>query len=236
MVYLALRPLLEDFVLSMPRGAAVIYPKDAAAIVGFGDIFPGAVVVEAGVGSGALTCSLLRAVGSEGTVHSYERRDDFAAIAQKNVSNFFGHSPKNWTVTLGDLQDKVQDLGAASVDRVVLDMLAPWECIDAVAHVLKPGGVLMVYVATTTQMSVMIEGLREDKRWTPPHGQELIQRGWHVEGLAVRPNHRMQGHTAFLISSRRLANGTVLPPRRLRPAKGAAANPVVSIEEGDDND
>jgi tRNA (adenine57-N1/adenine58-N1)-methyltransferase len=235
MVYLALRPLLLDFVLSMPRGAAVVYPKDAAAIVGFADIFPGAVVVEAGVGSGALTCSLLRAVGSSGYVYSFERREDFAKIAKKNVTNFFREEPKNWSVTLGDLQDEVMNLPEASVDRVVLDMLAPWECIAGIAHVLRPGGVVIAYVATTTQMSRLVEDLRTDKRWTNPEGQELIQRPWHLEGLAVRPNHRMQGHTGFLVTARKLAPGTVLPARRIRPTKGAlpVLEEVVSSAEGD---
>jgi tRNA (adenine57-N1/adenine58-N1)-methyltransferase len=227
MVYLALRPLLMDFVLSMPRGAAVVYPKDAAAIVGLADVYPGAVVVEAGVGSGALSCSLLRAIGTTGHLYSYERREDFAKIAQKNAKNFFGGLPENWTVTLGDLQEEVLHLPEASVDRVVLDMLAPWECVSAIAHVLKPGGVAIFYVATTTQMSRIVEDLRKDKRWTDPQAQELIQRPWHVEGLAVRPNHRMQGHTGFLVTARRLAPGVVLPPRRIRPAKGA----IEGIEE-----
>ena len=221
MTYLALRPLLTDFVLAMPRGAAVIYPKDAAAIVGFADIFPGAVVVEAGVGSGALTCSLLRAIGNQGALHSFERREDFAQVARKNVQAFFGHLPKNWTVHIGDLQDEASILPDHCVDRVVLDMLAPWECIAQVARILKPGGVVMVYVATTTQMSKYIEDLRESKLFTDPQAQELIARNWHVEGLAVRPDHRMHGHTGFLIQARRLAPGTVLPPRRIRPAKGA---------------
>lgn len=221
MTYLALRPLLSDFVLAMPRGAAVIYPKDAAAIVGFADIFPGAVVVEAGVGSGALTCSLLRAIGNQGALHSFERREDFAQVASKNVQAFFGHLPKNWTVHIGDLQDEASILPDHCVDRVVLDMLAPWECIAQVARILKPGGVVMVYVATTTQMSKYIEDLRESKLFTDPQAQELIARNWHVEGLAVRPDHRMHGHTGFLIQARRLAPGTVLPPRRIRPAKGA---------------
>ncbi len=228
MSYLALRPLLLDFVLSMPRGAAVVYPKDAAAIVGLADIFPGAVVVEAGVGSGALTCSLLRAVGASGYVYSFERREDFAKIAQKNVKNFFGEAPANWQVTLGDLQEKVTQLPEASVDRIVLDMLAPWECIDSIAQVLRPGGVVVAYVATTTQMSRFVEDLRLDKRWTNPEGQELIQRPWHLEGLAVRPNHRMQGHTGFLVTARRLAPGTVLPTRRIRPTKGGLDNVAVA--------
>jgi tRNA (adenine57-N1/adenine58-N1)-methyltransferase catalytic subunit len=237
MSYLALRPLLLDFVLSMPRGAAVVYPKDAAAIVGLADIFPGAVVVEAGVGSGALTCSLLRAVGASGYVYSFERREDFAKIAQKNVKNFFGESPTNWQVTLGDLQEKVTQLPEASVDRIVLDMLAPWECIDSIAQVLRPGGVVIAYVATTTQMSRFVEDLRLDKRWTNPEGQELIQRPWHLEGLAVRPNHRMQGHTGFLVTARRLAPGTVLPTRRIRPTKGGLDNvAVVTSPESTDQE
>ena len=241
MVYLALRPLLLDFVLSMPRGAAVVYPKDAAAIVGLADIYPGCVVVEAGVGSGALSCSLLRAIGSDGYLYSFERREDFANIAKKNVTNFFGSEPSNWQVTLGDLQEEVTALPVASVDRVVLDMLAPWECIDSIAHVLRPGGVVIAYVATTTQMSRFVEDLRLDKRWTNPEGQELIARPWHLEGLAVRPNHRMQGHTGFLVTARKLAPGVILPARRIRPTKGGldtvaevATGAVDSEEAADD--
>lgn len=231
MTYLALRPLLTDFVLSMPRGAAVIYPKDAAAIIGFADIFPGANVVEAGVGSGALTCSLIQAVGATGSVQSFERREDFAAVATKNIKNFFGAVPDCWSVRVGDLQDLApQVIEEGTIDRMVLDMLAPWECIEAAAHCLRPGGVIMVYVATTTQMSKVVEELRADKRWTDPEGQELIQRPWHIEGLAVRPNHRMQGHTGFLVQARRLAPGTVLPPRRIRPAKGLTETVAPVIE------
>jgi len=230
-VYLALKPLLSDFVLSMPRGAAVIYPKDAAVIVGFADIYPGSVVVEAGVGSGALSCSLLRAIGAEGHLYSYERREDFAKIAQKNVTTFFGERPENWTVTLGSVQEETDSLADASVDRAVLDMLAPWECVSAITRVIRPGGVLMVYVATTTQMAKVIEEIRSTKNWTDPQGQELIQRTWHVEGLAVRPSHKMQGHTGFLVQARRLADGTVLPPRRIRPAKGVDAQDLVSSTE-----
>jgi tRNA (adenine57-N1/adenine58-N1)-methyltransferase len=215
--YLALRPLLSDFVLSMPRGAAVIYPKDAAQIIGMADIFPGARVLEAGVGSGALTCSLLRAVGSTGQVHSYERRQDFADVASANVRTFFGEDPPSWTLVVGDLVESVTD---DPVDRAVLDMLAPWECVDAVAEVLQPGGVLCCYVATTTQLSATVERLREHGGFTEPASSETMVRTWHVEGLAVRPDHRMIGHTGFLVTSRRLAPGVTAPPRRRRPAKG----------------
>ncbi|KAA0111775.1 tRNA (adenine-N1)-methyltransferase [Mycolicibacterium sp. P1-5] len=207
--FLVLRPLLIDYVLSMPRGAQVIYPKDAAQIVHEGDIFPGARVLEAGAGSGALTCSLLRAVGPGGEVISYEVRDDHAVHAQRNVATFFGESPPNWRLIIGDLVDS--DLDEASVDRVVLDMLSPWDVLDTVARLLIPGGVLMIYVATVTQLSKVVEALREQQCWTEPRTWETLQRGWNVVGLAVRPQHNMRGHTAFLVSARRLAPGTVTP-------------------------
>ena len=217
--YLALRPLLVDYVLSMPRGAQVIYPKDAAQIVHEGDVFPGARVLEAGAGSGALTCSLLRAVGPEGTVISYEVRDDHAVHAVRNVETFFGERPANWNLTLGDVAD--YDLEAhGHVDRAVLDMLAPWDALPAVADALVPGGVLIVYVATVTQLSKVVEAMREQACWTEPRSWESIVRGWHVVGLAVRPEHRMQGHTAFLVSARKLAEGTVTPKPQRRAGKG----------------
>ncbi|MFI7666959.1 tRNA (adenine-N1)-methyltransferase [Nocardia sp. NPDC049526] len=214
--YLALRPLLIDYVLSMPRGAAVIYPKDAAQIVHEGDMFPGARVLEAGAGSGALTCSLLRAVGPQGQVVSYEIRDDHAEHAIRNVETFFGERPDNWSITVAD----VADYDGPPVDRVVLDMLAPWDALPAVSKALVPGGVLIVYVATVTQLSKVVEALREQECWTEPRSWESMVRGWHVVGLAVRPEHRMQGHTAFLVSARRLAEGTVTPKPQRRPSKG----------------
>nr|WP_052104829.1 tRNA (adenine-N1)-methyltransferase [Cellulomonas bogoriensis] len=220
--YLALRPLLSDYVLSMPRGAAVVYPKDAGQIVAMADIYPGARVIEAGVGSGALTMSLLRAVGDHGYLHSIERREDFAAIARANVETFFGGPHPAWNLSIGDLSDVMPQVeGPGQVDRVVLDMLAPWENIDAVAHALAPGGVLVAYVATTTQLSRLAEDLRDDGRFTEPQAWESMVRGWHLEGLAVRPEHRMIGHTGFLLTTRRMADGVPAPERRRRPAKGA---------------
>ena len=216
--FLALRPLLPDFVLSMPRGAQVVYPKDSGQIVQMADIFPGAHVVEAGVGSGALSMSLLRAVGDGGRLSSYERRQDFADIARANVDRFFGGPHPAWSVTVGDLQ---LELAETDVDRVVLDMLAPWETLDAVSRALRPGGVLCCYVATTTQLSRTVEALREHGTFTEPQSWESMVRGWHVEGLAVRPEHRMVAHTAFLVTSRRLADGVTPPQRRRRPSKGA---------------
>ncbi|AZZ82222.1 SAM-dependent methyltransferase [Gordonia alkanivorans] len=215
--YLALRPLLVDYVLSMPRGAQVIYPKDAAQIVLEGDIFPGARVLEAGAGSGALTCSLLRAVGTEGEVNSCEIREDHAEHAIRNVETFFGGRPDNWNIVVDDLANVDQD---ERFDRVVLDMLAPWEPLDVVRTVLRPGGVLTIYVATVTQLSRVIEALREQECWTEPRAWETLLREWSAVGLAVRPEHKMQGHTAFLITARRLADGTTtLRPQR-RPTKG----------------
>ncbi|MBF6463570.1 tRNA (adenine-N1)-methyltransferase [Nocardia beijingensis] len=214
--YLALRPLLIDYVLSMPRGAAVIYPKDAAQIVHEGDMFPGARVLEAGAGSGALTCSLLRAVGPQGQVVSYEIRADHAEHAVRNVETFFGERPANWSLTVGD----VAGYTGEPVDRAVLDMLAPWDALPAVSEALVPGGVLIVYVATVTQLSKVVEALREQECWTEPRSWESLVRPWHVVGLAVRPEHRMQGHTAFLVSARRLAEGTVTPKPQRRPSKG----------------
>lgn len=207
--FLVLRPLLVDYVMSMPRGAQVIYPKDAAQIVHEGDIFPGARVLEAGAGSGALACSLLRAVGPEGEVISYELRADHAEHARRNVEAFFGRSPDNWRLTVSDLADC--DLPDGSVDRAVLDMLAPWDVVDTVSRALIAGGVLMVYVATVTQLSKTVEALREQQCWTEPRAWETLQRGWNVVGLAVRPLHTMRGHTAFLVSARRLAPGVVTP-------------------------
>ena len=218
--FLVLRPLLVDYVMSMPRGAQVIYPKDAAQIVHEGDIFPGARVLEAGAGSGAMTCSLLRAVGPSGEVISYEVRSDHAEHAQRNVSTFFGADPDNWRLVLADLADT--DLEEASIDRAVLDMLAPWDVLDAVSRVLVPGGVLIIYVATVTQLSKTVEAMREQQCWTEPRSWESLQRGWNVVGLAVRPEHTMRGHTAFLISARRLAPGTVTPTPLRKKGRGTA--------------
>ncbi len=213
--FLVLRPLLVDYVMSMPRGAQVVYPKDAAQIVHEGDIFPGARVLEAGAGSGALTCSLLRAVGPEGRVTSYELREDHAEHALRNVTTFFGAAPDNWELVTADLVD----YSGPEVDRVVLDMLAPWEVLGRVGEVLVAGGVLMIYVATVTQLSKTVEALREQQCWTEPRAWESMQRGWHVVGLAVRPEHSMRGHTAFLISARKLAPGAIapIPLRKKRP-------------------
>jgi tRNA (adenine57-N1/adenine58-N1)-methyltransferase catalytic subunit len=261
--YVALRPLLADYTLAMKRGAAIIYPKDAAQILAYGDIFPGARVLEAGAGSGALSSWLLRAIGPTGRLVSFERRPDFAEIAKANVVKYFGDAPSSWTLVTADLSAKAAlDLlqngpalrsthpallragdpdspaapatappppsgteaapGAGQLfDRVILDMLAPWECVADVAAALIPGGLICCYVATTTQLSRITEELRAHGGFFEPAAWETMMRGWHLDGLAVRPEHRMIGHTAFLVTARRLADGVSAPPRRRRPSKGA---------------
>lgn len=218
MQYTVFRPLLSEFSITMPRGAAVIYPKDAAYIVMEADIFPGARVLEAGVGSGALSLYLLRAIGDTGKLYSYEKREDFYEIAQNNVQNFMGRKPHNWEVRLGDL---AEICGPEPVDRVVLDMLAPWDCVPAIAEVLVPGGLFCSYVATTTQMARVMDTLRAFDGFTEPKAVELSLREWHAQGLAVRPSHGGAGHTGFLVFARKFAPGVSAPLRKRRPAPGA---------------
>jgi tRNA (adenine57-N1/adenine58-N1)-methyltransferase catalytic subunit len=232
--YVALRPLLADYTLAMKRGATIVYPKDAAQILAYADIFPGARVLEAGAGSGALSCWLLRAAGPSGRLVSFERRPDFAAIAAANVEKYFGEAPGWWRLVTGDLSAPAAleslsgtspadsgDPPGVSFDRVILDMLAPWECLPDAAAVLTPGGLICCYVATTTQLSRVTEDLRAHGGFFEPAAWETMARGWHLDGLAVRPDHRMIGHTGFLLTARRLAPGVTAPPRRRRPAKGA---------------
>ncbi|AKK03141.1 tRNA (adenine-N1)-methyltransferase [Corynebacterium epidermidicanis] len=214
--YLCFRHLLVDHILSMPRGAAVIYPKDTAQILVEGDIFPGARVLEAGAGSGALSMALLRAIGPTGELISYEIREDHLEYAESNVDGWFGGRPDTWSPRLGDLKEvTLDDVGGQPVDRIILDMLEPWECLETCSKLLVPGGVFMTYVATVPQLMKVMEGLRELKCFTEPKAWESLVREWKVEGLATRPEHRMNAHTAFLIWARRLADGTVAPrPQR----------------------
>ncbi|PIF04971.1 MAG: methyltransferase [Propionibacterium sp.] len=218
MSFLALRPHLNEYVVKMPRKAAIVYPKDAGQILVWSDIFPGARVLEAGVGSGALTLFLLRAIGPSGRLISYERRTEFAEAATENVTTFLGSRPPNWELITADLAEATV---SGPVDRVILDMLAPWDCIDTVADALVPGGVLTCYVATTTQMGRVMDTVRAHGGFTEPTASELISRPWHAEGLAIRPGHSATGHTGFLTFARRLAPGVTTPVRKRRPAPGA---------------
>ncbi len=242
--YVALRPLLADYTLAMKRGATIVYPKDAAQILAYADVFPGARVLEAGAGSGALSCWLLRAIGPDGELVSFEARPDFAEIARENVRKYFGEVPPWWQLVTGELSARValdpalrtgpalsrykrdsdegaQEPEAGTFDRVILDMLAPWEQVDGAARALIPGGLICSYVATTTQLSRVVEELRAHGGFFEPAPWETLNRGWHVDGLAVRPDHRMIAHTGFLVTARRLADGVIAPARRRRPAKGA---------------
>jgi tRNA (adenine57-N1/adenine58-N1)-methyltransferase len=218
--YVALRPRLADYVLGMPRGAAIIYPKDAAEIIQRADIGPGHRVVEAGVGSGALTLWLLRALAPDGDLWSIERRQEFADVAQGNVHTYFGETtPAPWSLSVGEFVDIAAQMEPHSVDRVVLDMLAPWECVDQSVRILRPGGILIAYVATVTQLSRIVDAIRWTGRFTPPESSETLVRTWHVDGLAVRPDHRMIGHTAFLVWARTLAPDSTAPRSLTKKAK-----------------
>ena len=211
-----MRPLLNDYVLSMPRGATIIYPKDAAVIVGFADIFPGAKVLEAGAGSGGLSISLLRAIGS-GELVSYEERADFFENARSNVRNYFGEAPQKWRLVNARVQDGSFN---EDFDRVIFDMLAPWDALDAAYSALKPGGVLCCYVATTTQLSKVAEAIKNSMRFSEPESFETLLRNWHHEGLAVRPMHSMNAHTGFLLFTRKLPKDVQPIRRKRRPSKG----------------
>ena len=199
---LVVRPTAADWTVKAPRGAQVVYPKDQAMIVGLGDIAPGVHVVEAGAGSGALTSALLRAVGPHGHVTSFERREDFAEVAKRNIAERWDGLPDNWTLHVGDVED---GLAAIDCDRVVLDLLEPSVVLDAAASALHPGGILVAYTPTVTQVSKLRDAIAADERWGFADTVETLVRGWHVEGLSVRPDHRMVAHTAFLTTARRLA-------------------------------
>lgn len=216
--YQVFRPLLNDYVLSMQRGATIIYPKDSALIVGFADIAPNLKVLEAGAGSGALSISLLRAIGPNGELTSFEERPEFLSNAESNVRNYFGELPGNWRLRPGRVQEGEFH---GDFDRVIFDMLAPWDALDVAIAALRPGGVLCCYVATTTQLSRIAEAVRESDAFSEPESLETLLRGWHHEGLAVRPQHSMNAHTGFLLFARRMHPEAAPLKRRRRPAKGA---------------
>jgi len=196
------RPTAADWTVKAPRGAQVIYPKDQALIVGLTDIRPGMTVVEAGAGSGALTCALLDAVGDAGRVISFELRDDHANVAERNVARRHGAGPANWTLHRGDV---VAGLADVACHRIVLDLLEPWEVCKSAATALHPGGLLCAYTPTVPQVMRLHEALAEDPRWAAAETVEALLRPWNVAGLSVRPAHRMVAHTAFLTIVRRLA-------------------------------
>lgn len=205
--YVVMRPRMVDYVLSMPRGAQIMYPKDIAQVIALGDIRSGMRVLESGAGSGAMSLSLLDAVGESGKLTTIELRPDFARIAESNATLYYGKRPEWWNLLTGDFDSVAKTLDAHSVDRIMLDMLDPWNRLEQAHRVIVSGGVLIAYVTTTTQMSRMVEALRESGVWTEPEIQETLERTWKAQGLAVRPDHAMIGHTGFLIVSRAMAEG-----------------------------
>jgi tRNA (adenine57-N1/adenine58-N1)-methyltransferase len=234
----AFKPLLMDYTLSMPRGATIIYPKDAMAIIGLADIQPGHKVLEAGAGSGAMSLWILRAISESGQLDSFEIRAEFAQIASDTVKNFDsskGLTSKrtNWNLQVGDIK---AIKFANDYDRAILDMLDPWDAIDAVASALRPGGVLAIYVATATQIQKTISSIKKSNKFAEPETIELIVRNWHHEGLAVRPVHRMIGHTGFITVVRRLALDAKPLPRRRRPGKGEDSEISGSIETDNESE
>ena len=212
-----LRPTREDFVLKMQRGAQVVYPKDQAMIVGLADVRPGMRVVEAGAGSGALTLALLDAVGPEGSVLSVERREDHAVDARRNVERFHGGPVPRWELVVGDVADV---LPTTTAHRVVLDLPEPWLALDGVAAALAPGGIVLTYLPSVPQVMEVTEALWSHGGFTDVATSETLVRGWDVDGLAVRPAHRMVAHTAFLTRARRVPRrdegGPALPRKRRR--------------------
>jgi tRNA (adenine57-N1/adenine58-N1)-methyltransferase len=195
----AVRPTLSDYVLEMPRGAQVIYPKDLGPILVMADINPGARVLESGVGSGALTMALLRAVRPECRVIGYEIRDDFAARAERNVEGFLGPGQPLHI----EVRDVYGGIDEDDLDRVMLDLPEPWRVVKHAESSLRPGGILLAYLPTIGQVARLREEL-ETSAFGMAQTIEVLQRGWHVEGQSVRPDHRMVAHTGFLTSARLL--------------------------------
>lgn len=217
--YAVMRPRLADYVLSMPRGAQIMYPKDIAQVIQLGDIRSGHRVLESGAGSGAMSVNLLDAVGPAGSLTTIELRPDFARVAEANATLYYGERPASWNLLTGDFDTVAATLPEHHFDRIVLDMLDPWNRLDQAWRAIAPGGVLVAYITTTTQMSRMAEALRESGHWTEPAVQETLERSWKVQGLAVRPDHQMIGHTGFLVVCRAMAEGFDALKKRDRPAK-----------------
>jgi tRNA (adenine57-N1/adenine58-N1)-methyltransferase len=198
-----LSPTLSDYILKMPRGAQVIYPKDHGTIITYADIFPGARVLESGVGSGALSISLLRAIGTTGQLIGYEVREDFAAQAQRNVIKYMGDNLP-WNVEVRDIYEGIDE---TDLDRIVLDLPEPWQVVDHAEKALVPGGMIISYSPSITQAVKTREKL-EDSNFGMASTFETLLRGWHIDGQAVRPDHRMVAHTGFLTVARLLSENT----------------------------
>lgn len=207
--FLLFRPSLPQLIPNLPRTAQVIYPKDIGPIVVWADLYPGARVVEAGVGAGALSLAILRAIGKDGELISYEIREDFAALARKNVARYFGEAA-NWTVKVADIALKLEE---SAIDRVILDLPEPWQVIESAWKALRPGGILLSYLPTVLQVKSLVDALRDDKRFACIETSETLMRFWHFKGMSARPQHRMVAHTGFITTARRLADGQSDIPR-----------------------
>ncbi len=198
----AYRPTLEEYVLLMPRGAQIVSPKDIGHIVVWGDVFPGAVVVEAGIGSGSLTLGLLRAVGERGKVISFEIREDFANNARNNISAWWERLDKRLEIRLGDVHEELGALDV-QVDRVILDLPDPWNALDGASRALRPGGILISYSPTIRQIDQLVLAILDRPQFSPPDLTEIIARPWVADDKRLRPNLRIIGHTGFLLRTRR---------------------------------
>jgi len=225
--FLVLRPTYADLIPHLPRTAQVIYPKDTGALLVWGDVFPGATVIEGGVGAGAFTIALLRAVGAAGQVVSYEIREDFANLARKNVAQFFGSAP-NWTLKRRDLYEGFDETGA---DRIFLDLAEPGRALDVVARALRPGGVIVSYVPTALQLKDTVDAIQARRDFGQVESFETMLRHWQVKGMSVRPMHRMVAHSAFIIVARRLADAPPAPNAGEQPGLWSEA-----VADGTDTD
>ena len=217
--YLVFRPTYADLIPHLPRAAQVIYPKDTGPLLIWGDVYPGATVIEGGVGAGALTIALLRAVGPTGRVISYEIREDFVAAARKNVAAFFGDAPA-WTLKLRDLYEGFDE---SEVDRLFLDLPEPGRALEVAARALRPGGVFIAYVPTALQLKETVDALQYSGKFAEIDSFETLMRHWHVKGMSVRPVHRMVAHSAFIIIARRLAALAVALPAQAENESMASA-------------
>jgi tRNA (adenine57-N1/adenine58-N1)-methyltransferase len=225
---LALRPTLADYVLKMPRGAQVLYPKDLALIPMWADVHPGARVFEAGTGSGALTLALLRAVGERGTVVTYEAREDFARTAARNIERYHG-LPDTLIMRQRDIFDGFDPADAKPFDRVVLDLPEPWRVIPHAARALRSGGVYLSFVPTVPQIVQTVEALERERVFGLIHTFETLLRTWNIQGRSVRPDHRMVAHSGFITVARKVEPG-------FWPARGGTPVADAGSDADDDMD